>query len=728
MKTKLLFAILFCYTFFLTAQNLVAYYPFNGNANDESANANHGTVNGATLTEDRFGNANRAYNFTGLNHITFPTTAAHQTDSFTISWWFKAVLSGDRAVLSCVGGSGGYQQFMIGNGFSYLSGYNFPMGSTPFSPVATLLNLSNTWHQVIVTYQKTGTTSVTKLYINGILIKTDNHNMAIGFPAGSMFFLGKNHDTLNFNGDLDEFRMYDFVLNDIEAQNLFIAENTGLVAFYPFNGDADDESGNTNHGAVNGAALTTDRFGAANSAYEFDGIDDFIVIPNHSTFNVADNMTISAWIKSSNTSGPRVILSKWNDNAGDHSFIFKDDNTSDKLRIQLSKQTNSDLADLIGTTSIPIGNWIFVAATLSENTVKLYINGNLDATILATGSIRQSITDLLIGAVYTGGGITENFSGSLDDIKIYNKGLTQEEIKNEYRDLVAYYPFNGNANDESGNTNHGAVNGAALTADRFGAANSAYEFDGIDDFIQVANSSSLDIISNALTINMWLYNDNPDTGNSWKGISKGGYDVGNGYELIFTNGNTNGNLSLNIGGGGYFMSNFNSHSNQWVMLTGTFNNGEGKIYINGIEQAKTQQGSINLNSSSSDLYIGKRNPANNFAGFVKGKIDDIRLYQSALTEAEILNLYNFNFLNIDKIENVVTNNFYVYDQTLFFKNNQNLEEIKGVEVFNLLGQKVFYTEDIAPQITMDALQKGVYVVKVQNKNGKSQSLKFLVNR
>ena len=119
---------------FLTAQNLVAYYPFNGNANDESANANHGTVNGATLTEDRFGNANRAYNFTGLNHITFPTTAAHQTDSFTISWWFKAVLSGDRAILSCVGGSGGYQQFMIGNGFSYLSGYNFPMGSDSIFP------------------------------------------------------------------------------------------------------------------------------------------------------------------------------------------------------------------------------------------------------------------------------------------------------------------------------------------------------------------------------------------------------------------------------------------------------------------------------------------------------------------------------------------------------------------------------------------------------------------
>ena len=209
------------------------------------------------------------------------------------------------------------------------------------------------------------------------------------------------------------------------------------------------------------------------------------------------------------------------------------------------------------------------------------------------------------------------------------------------QNLVAYYPFNGNANDESGNENQETVYGATLTTDRFGNLESAYEFDGIDDFIQVTNSNSLDITGNELSINMWLYNDNPDTSNLWKGISKGGYDIGNGYELIYTNdpSNSGGKLALNIGGGGYNVSSFNTYSNQWIMLTGTFNNGVVKIYINGIEQFIGLQGTINLVSSTSDLFIGQRNPANNYDGFVKGKIDDLKIYNKALTQEEIKNEY-----------------------------------------------------------------------------------------
>ncbi len=70
-------------------------------------------------------------------------------------------------------------------------------------------------------------------------------------------------------------------------------------------------------------------------------------------------------------------------------------------------------------------------------------------------------------------------------------------------DLVAYYPFNGNANDESGFNNHGTVNGAALVADRFGNQNSAYQFDGNNDYINVPNSESLNF-ENSITVNFWI--------------------------------------------------------------------------------------------------------------------------------------------------------------------------------------------------------------------------------
>jgi hypothetical protein len=69
----------------------------------------------------------------------------------------------------------------------------------------------------------------------------------------------------------------------------------GLVAWYPFNGNANDESGNGNNGTVNGATLTTDRFGNVGKAYGFDGIDDYINCGNSSAFN-QNNISVSVWV------------------------------------------------------------------------------------------------------------------------------------------------------------------------------------------------------------------------------------------------------------------------------------------------------------------------------------------------------------------------------------------------------------------------------------------------
>ena len=76
--------------------------------------------------------------------------------------------------------------------------------------------------------------------------------------------------------------------------------------------------------------------------------------------------------------------------------------------------------------------------------------------------------------------------------------------------LVAYYPFNGNAKDESGNGNNGTVFGAQSSTDRFGAAEQAFRFDGEDDFIEVLDSLSLRPAS-ALTLSIWFYSETPQT-------------------------------------------------------------------------------------------------------------------------------------------------------------------------------------------------------------------------
>ena len=125
-------------------------------------------------------------------------------------------------------------------------------------------------------------------------------------------------------------------------------------------------------------------------------------VPHHPSLNPASALTIEAWIHSASTEGARDIVAKWNDDTGDWSYIFKDHNDSDKLRIELSESIHNDLADLEGNTSIPLGTWVHVATTYdaSEGIVRLYFNGVEDAS-LAVGSgrlIDASLTDLLIGA------------------------------------------------------------------------------------------------------------------------------------------------------------------------------------------------------------------------------------------------------------------------------------------------------------------------------------------
>ncbi len=106
------------------------------------------------------------------------------------------------------------------------------------------------------------------------------------------------------------------------------------MAYYPFNGNADDESGNENHGTVYGATLTEDRFGNADSAYYFDGTNDYIEIPS---VNPTSAITVSAWVKSvssSSYSGHWQIVSKYHayilgvrtPNSNDMCFIIHIDN------------------------------------------------------------------------------------------------------------------------------------------------------------------------------------------------------------------------------------------------------------------------------------------------------------------------------------------------------------------------------------------------------------------
>jgi len=218
--------------------------------------------------------------------------------------------------------------------------------------------------------------------------------------------------------------------------------------------------------------------------------------------------------------------------------------------------------------------------------------------------------------------------------------------------LVGWWPFNGNANDESGNGNDGVVNGATLTEDRFGLASNAYNFDGISNCIDVQHSSSLSIFGSqsASSISLWCYTElNQPADLINKGFHSGVASFGNKY-LSLTNDAVGYQYTL------YDFSTLNSvrppdgylNTQQWYHML-IVRDANIKVYVNGIDVTTSANDAgwstnYNLVLDNTNMSFGCRNnkdnnnvPYQNL--FYTGKIDDIAIYNRALTEQEIQNLY-----------------------------------------------------------------------------------------
>lgn len=212
--------------------------------------------------------------------------------------------------------------------------------------------------------------------------------------------------------------------------------------------------------------------------------------------------------------------------------------------------------------------------------------------------------------------------------------------------LVAHYPFNGNANDESGNGNHGTVYGATLTTDRFGNENSAYEFDGIGDYINV-NNTSLSIRGN-ISICFWARNLDFAFADSQPNyiVSKGWYwsepwqDYGFGL-----NTNIKYYFKISINNIGYVVRTGQVLDNNFHFLTGIYDydNFILKIYLDGefVEGVLIENVTDMIDNTNSEFIIGDWNSDSEWH-FFNGTIDDIRIYDRVLSESEIEELYHFD--------------------------------------------------------------------------------------
>jgi hypothetical protein len=500
-------------------------------------------------------------------------------------------------------------------------------------------------------------------------------------------------------------------------------KDLGLQAFYPFTGNAIDYSGNGHDGIVFGEALlTTDRFGNQNCAYEFDGIDDYI--NTFSTFDFEER-TLSVWINPYDTIG--------SGGSGDDTMInvaiSQDDIELNYgiLRVDIDdgnmKLWAGGVSGTYTDSTIIPHNWYHLVLVRNENSTKYYVNGEFvgSGTSDNIGSSYLPNYNFIVGC----GRTTDNqyFNGKIDDIRIYNRALQQCEIESLFNNnepdldlgLQVFYPFSGNADDYSDYGHNAEIfGGALLTTDRFGNSNKAFEFDGVDDYMNTYSSFDFENRSLSAWINPYELVGSGGSGNNTLmhvAMTQDDYLLQYGVLRIDID---DGQMKLWAGGATGTYTRAPVFVDTWYHIVLVRDSNFTKYYINGELVGNGSSDSIASSyNPNSDFVIGCGRSLQN--QFFKGKIDDIRIYNRTLTECEIALLFSES-VAVSNNENDESEIIQIYpnpfSSDIKILYNNNIE----ICIFDytgrlILSRKYFGQNSI---IDLSEFSDGVYILKSSN--------------
>jgi hypothetical protein len=326
--------------------------------------------------------------------------------------------------------------------------------------------------------------------------------------------------------------------------------------------------------------------------------------------------------------------------------------------------------------------------------------------------------------------------------------------------LVGWWPFNGNANDESGNGNNGTVNGATITSDRFGNIGKAYNFDGLNDYIRTTYSGI--IAQGARSISLWFNQDTIITGNMFQTHSKmilagyGGNANYSNFTILINSANGGNKVGIDIQNS--TNSSINVNKDLWYHLVVTYDPSFGtnlntcKYYVNGLQTAITYSFNTNQNINTvgnSPLTFGTTAFLNSNTYDFWGKLDDIGIWNRALTPQEITNLYNGNicYQNITVTDTLLINmgitgfNPVTYQNTIkvwpnptndhITIDNGNLANLNGyqIKIMNSLSQQVFQSAITQQQFYINLSSwtgNGIYFVHIIDGQGNTVDVKKII--
>jgi hypothetical protein len=438
---------------YLPSDGLVGWWPFNGNANDESGNGNNGTVNSATLTTDRFGNPTGAYNFNNSNlldddYIQLPILNSNMNSDFTFSVWSKLDVITSSYPVIAEGNNATFELSYFTQGENPLTSFyyeEFEGSGTSFGGVSAPCN-PMVWQNTTIVSKNFRT----YLYIDGELVSISNSLSSNQAQQISNFIqLGKGSSSFYnaFNGNIDDVAFFTRALDYQEilsisfhpainfpsnCQGLTFNLLNNLVSFYPFCGNTEDWGPNNIDGLSVGAESTSDRFGNAYSAYKFNNSTDnnyqFVEIPTGNTY-FDSNFTISIWSRLDYWSSqyPQFLFG---DNAN-LNWTFTQNGSDSIVNFFFEPFSNSGIQFGNVSGNLDPFTWNHLVLISENYQNKLFINGNLAGTSnqVTPQQSQQNSEFLRLGF---GPSNLTHFNGSLDDIGIWNRALTAEEVQQLY--------------------------------------------------------------------------------------------------------------------------------------------------------------------------------------------------------------------------------------------------------------------------------------------------------
>ncbi len=456
----------------------------------------------------------------------------------------------------------------------------------------------------------------------------------------------------------------------------------GLVAYYPFDKNLQDASGKlTNVAVLHGVSLGADRFNNPSKAIEFSGKSGigYVDLGSGVGPKAPINMTQSFWIRSTQplVAGKHVVLvSKFTKGTSGWNTIEFDVNK--KLTSEISNPFYTS-ATLVGADPQAVldGRWHQICSTRSAGLNKLFLDGAIVASGFDSAAIAPDNdgSPLWLGSNYwaTDPNITQGFVGMLDDYRLYNRALSDSEVAALYKHettppdndfitngLVAYFPFDEKVVDLSvSKLGASVVGNLTFATDRFGESSKSLNFDGNKSSLLVNDPNQLinfEAKSDGYTISTWVYlnsNAGVQTLLSARGSGANSYHS---YMLSYIP-----SASASGAGVSYITNNafvFDAWSggpnplvysadaltiNTWYNVVAVVENGIFSIYVNGVDRTIRVNGGSAAGFGTTKNSDGKRafgsDPATPNGQFLNGKLDDVRVYNRALTAGEVAALY-----------------------------------------------------------------------------------------